>query len=153
VIATTFEGKLKPLHVITVTIGNGPKPPDPPGPGPTPPDDSLVKKFQAAFDKDTSDKSKKDEWRKALAAFFNAMADHVKKPDIKTLGDLLSDYRSAIPVILPDGAVMDLRKACGEEVAAVVGMDSTPERELVAVFRQQLADGFTRIAKALEGVR
>lgn len=81
------------------------------------------------------------------------MADHASKPDVKTLGDLLADYRAAIPAVLPDGAVIELRKVCGAEVAAIVGEDSRPERELTAVFRQQLSNGFKRIAKALEGVK
>lgn len=157
VIATTFEGKLKPLHVITVTIGAGPKPPTPPEPTPpepTPPKpDALTKKLQEAFDKDTSDKVKKSEWLKALAGFYAAMSDHVQKPEVKTLGELLADYRAAIPALLPDGAVVDLRRVCGEEVAGVIGVDSSPERELVAVFRQQLADGFKRLSKALDGVK
>lgn len=146
--------------ICTITVGDPippPTPPTPPGPNPPPPGpvDPLTAKLQKAFDADASDvaKAKKDEWRVALVGFFKAMGDHANNRDIKTLGDLLADYRAAVPALLPDGALTDLRKTCGAEVAAIVGEDSSPERELVAVFRAQLSDGFKRIAKALEGVK
>ncbi len=142
--------------VCTIIVGEVPTPPVPPGPNPpTPPGpvDPLTAKLQKAFDADASELAKKHEWRKSLVGFFAAMADHAAKPDVKTLGDLLADYRAAIPTVLPDGAVTELRKVCGLEVAAIIGEDSSPDRELVAVFRQQLSDGFKRISKALEGVK
>lgn len=145
--------------ICTILVGEVPPPPVPPGPNPptppTPPGpvDPLTAKLQKAFEADVSDPAKKTEWKKALVGFFAAMGEHAAKPSIKTLGDLLADYRDAIPTLLPDGSLVELRKLCGLEVAALIGEDSSPDRELVAVFRQQLSDGFKRISKALEGVK
>jgi hypothetical protein len=122
VIASAKDGKLQPIHTITVTIG-GPAPPNPPGPTPpTPPVppgpvDPFVAKLQAAFDKDTSDAAKKAEWKTALRGFYAAMADHVKDKGVTTIGDLLGDYRAAMPTLLPEGSIVELRRVCGLEVA------------------------------------
>lgn len=145
--------------VITVqgagpTPPNPPVPPDPPKPPvPPPPTDELVQKLQAAFDRDAATPSDKAAWIKTLKSFYEVMAEYANKKELKTLGELLADYRKAIPQLLPDTAILDVRRLCGVEVGAVVGQDSSPDRELTAVFRAQLSDGFTRISKALDKVK
>jgi len=142
-------------HDFVVVVGK--KPPVPPGPGPTPPNppnpnDPLTAKLQAAYNTDTSDATKKAEVKSSLRGFYAAMAEHTADLSIKTLGELLEDYQKVRPTLMPE-VLTEMRKILGGEVAALIGQDSAPDRELVAVFRQQLIDGFKRIAKALEGVK
>jgi len=59
----------------------------------------------------------------------------------------LSDYRNAIPAVLPELAIPAVRKVCGEEVAAIAGSD--PDRKIDADLKSKLVDLFTRLASAL----
>lgn len=147
VIASVKDGKLQPIHTITVNIGGGgPIPPVPPQPN-----DPLVAKLQAAFDKDAGSKDDKAKWKNALRGFYQAMTDHVRDKGVATIGDLLADYRAAIPALLPDGSVMELRKVCGLEVASLAGDDAT--KAINSELRQSFVTLFDRLAKALDQVK
>ena len=150
--------------VVEITIA-GPVPPDPPsptppgpgpGPGPSPPGptppippgpvDPLAQRIQAALAIDGGTVADKAKYAAALSGFYAAMADHVKS-GVPTVGDLLSDYRNAIPAVLPADAIPGTRKAAGAEVAAVAGDDT--EKPIDAALKAKFVDLFTRLAAAL----
>ncbi|HYE20989.1 MAG TPA: hypothetical protein VEA69_21260 [Tepidisphaeraceae bacterium] len=141
-----------PAVVTVVVEGETPVPPDPgPGPGPkppTPPVDPFTAKVQAALASDPGTSADKAKHAAALAGFYSAMAKHVESDAAATVGDLLSDYRAAIPSVLPEGAIPATRKLCGSEVAAVVGDDA--ERKIDKGLKDQLVGLFTKLSKALE---
>lgn len=147
---------------FTVVVGNPPAPPpippSPPNPGPPnppPPDpvDPLSQRVHAALVADPGSVADKKGWATALAGFYAAMAAHVRDGNVNTVGDLLSDYRAAIPTVLPDTAIQGTRKACGQEVSNVAGDDS--ERQIDADLKAKLVDLFLKLSKALaiEGAR
>jgi hypothetical protein len=120
------------------------------GPEPAPPDpvDPLLRKLREALQ---ADAHAKREHVAALAGFYAAMARHVAADQVATIGDLLSDYRNAIPAVLPEGAITGVRKICGDEVAAIAGDD--PERRIDAALKTKLVDLFTRLASALAALQ
>lgn len=137
-------------------------PPDPgPGPGPSPPEpippappdivDPWAAELKKAFDGDLGSPADKAKWVGALGGFYAAMAEHVRKPAVKTVGDLLADYRAAQPSLLPDGSLMNVRRACGAKVAEVGATD--PEATLSDDLRSKFANVFTRLALSLEVVK
>jgi hypothetical protein len=126
--------------------------PDGPGPPPDPePADPLARKLREAFQADSGDLDKKREHVAALAGFYSAMAKHIATEQVATIGDLLSDYRNAIPVVLPADAIPNVRKVCGGEVAALAGDDA--DRKIDSQLKAKLVDLFTRLASALDAVR
>lgn len=150
--------------ICTILVGDVPPvpppippvPPTPPGPTPPPvppnPDNPLTAKFQIAFNADPSELAKKLDVKTKLVGFYEAMSEHTADKDVKTLGELLEDYQKVRPTLLPE-VLTEMRKLVGGEVAVLIGADSAPDRLLIAAFRQQLVDGFKRIAKALEAVK
>lgn len=143
--------------IVTIVIEGAapPIPPEPPAPGPSPPPgptppgpvDPLTKKIRDALASDPGAPAEKAKHAAALAGFYIAMADHVKA-GIPTVGDLLSDYRAAIPSVLPDSAIPATRKAAGAEVAAIAGDDA--EKSIDGTLKAKFVDLFTKLAKALE---
>jgi hypothetical protein len=126
--------------------------PDGPGPPPDPePSDPLARKLREALQTDPGDLAKKREHVATLAGFYSAMAKHVATEQVATIGDLVSDYRNAIPIVLPADAIPKVRKVCGEEVAAVAGDDA--DRKIDSQLKSKLVDLFTRLASALDAVR
>lgn len=165
VLAYTAIGDVPSAPAICiVTVGeSGPKPPVPPGPDPpkpppTPPGPEpttpLGKKLKEAFGKDGSDPAKKRQWAKDIAGFFSAMRDHVKNKNaegefgVQTIGDLLSDYRKAIPAVLPKEALTAVREVCADEVFALAGDDA--DKRISNELRVSLAELFEKISKELE---
>jgi hypothetical protein len=152
VACVTAKGDV-PSDIIefTVTVeADGPTPPTPPTPNPpTPPEpgDPLVKAVRDAFNADPGDSAKKREYANTLAGFYAAMAKHVGTDQVATVGDLLSDYRAAIPALLPDGALPATRQACGQVVAALAGADA--DKVIDAALKSKLVDLFTRLSAAL----
>jgi hypothetical protein len=133
--------------VVTVEVDG----PDPPGPGPPEPADPLARRVREAFQKDPGEAPKKREYAAALAGFYAAMAKHVQADQVATVGDLLSDYRAAVPAVLPDGAIPGTRQVCGEATAATAGTD--PDRKIDAPLKSKFVDLFTRLASALDALR
>jgi hypothetical protein len=117
----------------------------PPEPKPPAPADPLARKLREALQADPGEK--KREYVQALAGFYAAMAKHVETNQVATIGDLLSDYRNAIPAVMPEGAIPTVRKICGEEVAEVAGSD--PDRQIDGNLKSKLVDLFTRLASVL----
>lgn len=150
VVCVTAKGDV-PSGVVefVVTVEpDGPDPPAPPTPPPEPePVDPLQRTIREALTSDPGDPAKKREYAAALAGFYAAMAKHVAADQVATVGDLLSDYRSAIPAVLPEGAIPGTREACGKAVAAVAGDDA--ERAIDAGLKSKLTDLFTRLSAAL----
>jgi hypothetical protein len=154
VVCVTARGDV-PSDIIefTVTVeadGPDPTPPTPPIPNPpSPPEpvDPLVKAVRDAFTSEPGDSAKKREYANTLAGFYAAMARHVSTDQVATVGDLLSDYRAAIPTLLPDGAVPATRQACGQAVAALAGADA--DKAIDASLKSKLVDLFTRLSAAL----
>jgi hypothetical protein len=134
----------------------GPTPPGPSPPGPTPPPtppippgpvDPLTQRLQAALAGDPGTVADKAKYAAALSGFYAAMAKHVGEGSVATVGDLLSDYRAAIPSILPDGAIPATRKAAGAEVAVLAGDDT--EKSIDPALRAKFVDLFNKLAAAL----
>jgi hypothetical protein len=122
---------------------------DEPGPKPPEPADPFARKLREAFQAETGEK--KREHVAALAGFYSAMAKHVSTDQVATIGDLLSDYRNAIPTVLPEEAIRAIRKLCGAEVAQLAGDD--PERAIDSQIKSRLVDLFTRLANILNSLR
>lgn len=149
--AVTAEGDIpSAIMEVVIVVGDVPAPgPDPKPPEPVP-DDPLTSKLKKAFD---SDRSLVDSAKHlaTLAGFYEAMANHTKGTSAKTVGELLADYRVAIPTVLPEGSIPALRRACGEEIALLVGDDS--EALLDPTLRPKLVDLFTRIQTSLKKIK
>lgn len=151
VVCVTAKGDV-PSEIVEFVVTVEADAPDPPGPGPPPePTDPLIRRLREAFASDAGEAAKKREHVIALAGFYAAMAKHVQSDQAATVGDLLSDYRAAIPAVLPDDAVPATRKACGEEVATVAGAD--PDRKIDPALKSKLVDLFTRLASALDALK
>ena len=121
------------IEFLVTVEADGPDPP--PEPKPPEPGDPLTRKLREALQADPGDAAKKREYVAALAGFYSAMAKHVATDQVATIGDLLSDYRNAIPAVLPETAIPAVRKVCGQEVAAVAGDD--PERKIDSALKSQ----------------
>ena len=160
-------GKLSEFAACVVTVGDapppappGPTPPGPTPPGPTPPpvppvpptpvppDDPAAQRLKDAFKRDADAIAEKLAHCATLSAFFVAMASHVKDPSVKTVGDLLADYRAAVPAVLKPGALPLVRKQIAAEVAAVTGDD--PERDISPDLRDKLIKLFEFLALILK---
>jgi hypothetical protein len=146
VICVTARGDV-PSEIIEFLVTVDADTPDPP----PEPDDPLFRKLREALQADTGDPAKKSEYVAALSGFYSAMAKHVSTDQVATVGDLLSDYRNAIPAVLPEAAIPSVRKLCGEEVAAIVGDD--PERKIDPSLKSKLVDLFIRLASALDTIK
>ena len=157
-------GKLSDFAVCTVTIGEPlppvppPAPPGPPVPPPPvppipppPPADPVAGRLLAAIGRDPEDAPTKGRATVTLGAFYQAMAGHVKDPKVATVGDLLADYRAAIPTILGNGVVANLRKQIAVEVSGVVGDD--PARAIDPALRDALVKLFELIALILSNLK
>ena len=121
---------------------------------PIPPADPWFAELAAAFGSDTGTAAQKAAWKAQLGAFYLAMQDHVSATDpakVKTVGELLADYRAAQPKLLPDGALAAVRKKCGEKVAAVAPTD--PDAPLDAKLRESFGNVFARLALCLDQVK
>jgi len=151
------------IHVSDDTPGPTPPGPVPPGPepqpvpptpptppAPTPPDDPIFARISAAI---VADGKTAENLRHCatLAGFYQAMAAHVRDASVATVGDLLSDYRRAIPAVLPEGVILQVRRVCGEEVARFAGDD--PAKLLDASLRGTLERRFTVISQSLAALR
>lgn len=150
VICVTAKGDV-PSEIIEFTVTVEPDGPDPPDPKPPEPTDPLTRKLREALQTDPGESTKKREHVAILAGFYAAMARHVSTNQVATVGDLLSDYRNAIPAVLPEGAIPAVRKVCGEEVAALAGDD--PERKVDSTLKSKLVVLFTRLASALDALK
>lgn len=138
-------GKLSDFAICLVTIGEPlpPVPPTPTPPGPTPvppgpapvppgptppptpfPNDPVALRIQTAFKADADPVEGKVKNCLTLSAFFTAMAAHVKDPSVKTVGDLLSDYKAAVPSVLKPTDITGVRKQISLEVIGVAGDDA-----------------------------
>lgn len=150
VICVTAKGDI-PSEIVEFVVTVEPDGPDPPEPKPPEPTDPLTRKLREAFQTDPGEPAKKREHAAILAGFYSAMAKHVSTNQVANVGDLLSDYRNAIPVVLPEGVIPAVRKVCGEEVAALAGDD--PERKIDSTLKSKLVDLFTRLASALDAIK
>lgn len=154
--AVTAAGDVPSEIVETlIVVGDGPAPPPgpdppvppPPVPPPTPPDDPLTAELRRAYRSDLSADPKAAEHARTLSGFYSAMAVHVESGKAATVGDLLSDYREAIPEVLPAGAVPSLRKVCGGETAEALGLE--PDKRLDADLKAKAAGKFKALANGL----
>lgn len=155
-------GKLSDFAVCAVTIGDPlppvpppapPGPPVPPNP-PTPPPapvDPVADRLRGALGRDPEDAAAKAKAAQTLGAFYSAMSGHVKDPKVGTVGDLLADYRAAIPSILGPGVVANLRKQIAVEISGVVGDD--PTRAIDPALRDALVKLFELIALILSNIK
>jgi hypothetical protein len=143
----------------------GPTPPDPPPVPPTPPNpppppslptpptpvDPWAAELQAAYGSDPGDPADKAKKKAALSGFYAAMADHVANEEIKTVGDLLSDYTKAKAALKLDAGIPATRRAAGLKAADAIPAD--PETPLDKPLRDKIANAFTRLALSLDQVK
>lgn len=154
-------GKLSDFSVCQVIVGEPsppPPPPAPPGPPvpptpvpPTPPpfpNDPVALRIQAAFKADADPIESKVKSSLTLSAFFAAMAAHVKDPSVKTVGDLLSDYKAAVPAVLKPTDITGVRKQISIEVIGVAGDDA--EKAIDPALRDALIKLFEFLATILK---
>jgi hypothetical protein len=162
-------GKLSDFAVCLVTVGDPvppPTPPAPPGPtppnpGPTPvppgpvpptpppfPNDPVAIRIQTAFKADVEPLEGKVKSCLTLSAFFSAMASHVKDPSVKTVGDLLSDYKAAVPAVLKPTDITGVRKQISLEVIGVAGDDA--DKAIDPTLRDALIKLFEFLATVLK---
>lgn len=157
-------GKLSDFSVCQVIVGEPPAPPVPPGPlppnptptppGPVPPsptpfpNDPIALRIQTAFKADGDPIEAKVKSSLTLSAFFAAMAAHVKDPSVKTVGDLLSDYKAAVPAVLKPTDILGVRKQISLEVIGVAGDDA--EKAIDPALRDALIKLFEFLATILK---
>jgi hypothetical protein len=153
-------GKLSDFAVCLVTVGEPtppvpPTPPTPPGPTPpvpptpTPfPNDPVAIRIQTAFKADPDPVEGKIKSSLTLSAFFSAMSAHVKDPSVKTVGDLLSDYKAAVPAVLKPTDITGVRKQISLEVIGVAGDDA--EKVIDPTLREALIKLFEFLAAVLK---
>lgn len=150
-------GKLSDFAVCLVTVGEPtpPVPPTPPGPTPpvpptpTPfPNDPVAIRIQTAFKADADPVEGKVKSCLTLSAFFSAMAGHVKDPSVKTVGDLLSDYKAAVPAVLKPTDITGVRKQISLEVIGVAGDDA--DKVIDPTLRDALIKLFEFLAAVLK---
>lgn len=153
---TAINGEPSEPCITVVIVGSPepvppPPPPGPgpgPGPGPAPPEpDALTKRIREALAADPGTAAEKVKHALALSGFYDAMAKHVLSDQAATVGDLLGDYRAAIPAVLPADAIPATRKMCGVEVASVCGDDI--EAKIDGPMKTKLIDLFGRLSAAL----
>lgn len=124
------------LHVVTVHMvaGPGPKPPVPPGPippvpppnppipPPTPgPTDPFTRAIIDAYKADSS--AMKAAALVQVLGFYQAVTDHLRDPNTKTVDAFLTTYRDVAAKLLPPGELMAVRKLIGEKVAGLFPAD------------------------------
>ncbi len=142
-----------PSEIIEFTVTIEADEPDPPAPvppippPPVPPVDPLAKRIQDALASDKDAAPDKAKYAAQLAGFYAAMSKHVEAGNTPTVGDLLSDYQTAMKAVLPDGVIANTRKACGVEVFAVSGDDA--EKVIDAALKKKFVDLFNALAAAL----
>jgi hypothetical protein len=153
-------GKMSGFKACSVIIeGNNPTPPPnpptpiPPGPFPPPnpppiPDDPVARRLRDAYSTDRGTVTEKHEAKRLLSGFFEAMAGHVKDPSVKTVGDLLGDYRAAIPSVLKPGVLDAVRRQTAREIADIVGDDAG--RQIDPELREKLIKLFEFLAFILK---
>lgn len=149
VVCVTAKGdvpsEIVEFNVIVEAEGPAPAPPVPPTPV-----DPLLKQLREAFTNDVGELAVKREQAKILSGFYRAMTQHIEANNVASVGDLLSDYRNAIPTLLPESALPGTRKFCGEQVALVAGND--PTRVIDASLKSKFVELFTRLASALDAL-
>jgi len=148
------EGKLSPFAVCIVTVGS-PKPnPKPPTPEPIPtpplpvPDDPIAKRLRESFKDDEGGLVDKFKGKETLRNFLVVMPEHIKNPSVKTVGDLLSDYKQAQTSAFKPTAIIKLRTQIAKEILDTVGDD--PNALLDDNLRKKLIDLFELMAAILK---
>lgn len=148
------EGKLSPFAICIVTVGS-PKPnpnPKPPEPIPTPPipvpDDPIAKRLKDSFKEDEGEMVDKFKGKETLRNFLVVMPEHIKNPSVKTVGDLLSDYKSAQTSAFKPGAIIKLRTQIAKEILDTVGDD--PSAPISDDMRKKLINLFELMAAILK---
>jgi hypothetical protein len=135
------------IEFVVTVEADGPDPPPPNPPVPPEPVDPLVNSVRNAFASDPGDAIQKREYANTLAGFYAAMARHVSTDQVVSVGDLLSDYRAAIPTLLPDAAIPATRQACGQAVAALAGADA--DLKIDPALKSKFVELFTHLCAAL----
>jgi hypothetical protein len=132
-----------------------PKPPEPippvPVPVPVPPKpvpvDPLVAKLQVAYLLDIRPEARRKQDLLDLVELYGQASALAGKPEIKTVGALITQIRNASAALGIVGLV-DLRKAISVELAAEFPIDDP----LTDTARKRAGDTFARIQSALKGV-
>jgi hypothetical protein len=142
VLVTTPAGTSR----VEVVAGDAP-PPDPVVP-PDPPADPLAAELRLLF---AADRGKAADMQ-ALSALYTLMVAECAKPEYGTALALNETFVESRDRMLKDpatGAVAlpGVRKRCGAEVAAVIGVD--PAAPLTAAARERLQAAYARLSRAV----
>lgn len=152
--AGTYKIKLRAVRVkdgkttietarATVVVGD-PKPPPPP----PPPPDALTAELKSLYTADTG--TDKATALANLAAIYRNCGTTIDNQALATTRDLQGKLREATAVLIPDTALVGLRKRLGTEWAAVLG---TTPATLTPELRTKAKTLASRLAIALEGVK
>lgn len=133
-----------PAARVIVTVEGG-LPPVPPPPPPKP--DEWQTELQRAYAADNS--LSKSHHVKQLAAVYEQAANLVGDPTIQTTSNLAQRVRAASKTLLPDDAIIPLRRLAAEEVARLLG---DGDRALTDELRIAARTGYLYIAKSLQEV-
>lgn len=149
-VAVDFEKQKLEEAEFSFRVGD-PEPPKPPIP-PTPPEPTgpLFLSLKAAYQKETStDKAK---YTADLSALYTAAAGStVNDTSLATLGHLFAALVDARKTLMPDDAVLLVRKAIQTHLKATLPTEvDTP---LTADLRARCGAEFARVGKALEAVK
>ena len=117
---------------------------------PTPPVDPLRAKLKAAYDAAPGTAAEKSEWAKDLAALYRQAAKLVADPEVGTAAELLRRLKAAATSLLGPMALVDVRRAVKEWLAAV--LPTTTDAELTESHRKGAADLFAKLAMHLEEI-
>ena len=146
------EGKLSPFAICIVTVGSlkpNPNPnPNPKPPEPVVPDDPVAKRLKDSFRDDEGDLAEKFKGKETLRNFLVVMPEHIKNPSVKTVGDLLSDYKSAQTSAFKPGSIIKLRTQIAKEILDTVGDD--PSAPISDDMRKKLINLFELMAAILK---
>lgn len=143
------HGHLHGPGVCVVVVGNAP-PPTPPGPGPVPPapTDPIAKAITDAYAAETD--PQKAPRVQLLAVFYDTAAKStVSDPAIADTSALLKTLQAARKSLLPDDAILTVRKAIETQLNAVLAKPAP----LDAAKRAEVSGLFTKIGAALGGLK
>lgn len=142
---TAVADELSEPAVCVVEVGSEPAPP---GPEPVPPDDALARELARLYAADPG--ADRAAHVRALAAFYRQAARTVATAELRTAGDLYTVLRQAATAVLPDDALVGVRRRIATELKGV--LPTRPDAPLSETHRTAACALFGRLASLLEAL-
>jgi len=147
VIAWTASGDIPSDPAICVVqVGDSPAPVPPTPPAPVDPLQTTLQGIYGGL-QDT----KKNEYRRTLAAVYRQAATAINDPQLRTAGELYAVIRRSAVKALPDEALQPIRERLAEEIATVLPTDA--DAILTEDLRKKALNFYARAANILESIR